>query len=161
MTHAIWAYPWDHHDIGLDEALGEIAAAGIDGVSLAISYHAGRFLQPGNPRRRVYFPEDSTVYYRPDPARWSDAEIAARATCIATEQGDMLRALVDRREAGGPRSIAGRSACTTTASEPRLADLLRRPLPRMRRGRRRERRARATSRPGRGSRTEAEKADRN
>ena len=102
MTHAIWAYPWDLHDIGLDEALSEIATAGIDGVSLATSYHAGRFLQPGNPRRRVYFPEDGTVYYRPDPARWSEAEIAPRAARIVGDEGDMLRALVDRREAGGP-----------------------------------------------------------
>ena len=48
-----------------------LADAGANMVSLAASYHAGRFLQPGNPRRRVYFPQDGTVYWRLDPARWA------------------------------------------------------------------------------------------
>ena len=70
-AYSVWAYPWDLHDIGLDRALGLLADQGVTMVSLATSYHAGRFLQPGNPKRRVYFPEDGTVYYQPDllPAR--------------------------------------------------------------------------------------------
>lgn len=100
---AIWAYPWDVHDIGLDETVARVTGAGASIVSLATSYHAGRFLQPGNPRRRVYFPEDGTVYYAVDPARWSDAEIRPREAAIVSAEGDMLRALTDRRDAGGPR----------------------------------------------------------
>ncbi len=60
-------------DLGVQTALDRIGGAGGTMVSLATSYHAGRFLQPGNPRRRVYFPQDGTVYYRPDPARWAGA----------------------------------------------------------------------------------------
>lgn len=99
---SVWSYPWDLHDIGLDAALARIEEAGGNCVSLATSYHAGRFLQPGNPRRRVYFPEDGTVYYRPDPARWAGGEIVPKMAEIVDTEGDMLQALVDRREAGGP-----------------------------------------------------------
>ncbi|MEY2957272.1 MAG: hypothetical protein RL123_2000 [Pseudomonadota bacterium] len=99
---AIWSYAWDLHDIGLDAALGRVADAGLDTVSLATSYHAGRFLQPGNPRRRVWFPQDGTVYYRADPARWRGAEIAPLVADIVATEGDMLAALIDRRARGGP-----------------------------------------------------------
>jgi len=99
---AIWSYAWDLHDIGLDAALGRIAEAGLDTVSLATSYHAGRFLQPGNPRRWVWFPQDGTLYYRADPARWRGAEIAPLVADIVATEGDMLGALIDRRARGGP-----------------------------------------------------------
>ncbi len=98
---SIWAYPWDLHDIGLDAACARIADAGMDMVSLATSYHAGRFLSPGNPRRRVIFPQDGTVYYRPDPTRWAGAEIVPLMADIVAGQGDMLAALCARRDAGG------------------------------------------------------------
>ncbi len=99
--HSVWVYPWDLHDIGIDRALGLLADVGVNMVSLATSYHAGRFLQPGNPRRRVYFPQDGTVYYRPDPAVWSGHEIAPRQAAIVDSEGDMLAALIQRRASGG------------------------------------------------------------
>jgi hypothetical protein len=102
----IWAYPWDLHDIGLDASLTRIADAGADTVSLAASYHAGRFLQPGNPRRRVYFPQDGTVYYRVDPARWAGATIAPLQADIVADEGDYLGRLCDRRSQGGPKVSA-------------------------------------------------------
>ncbi len=103
---SIWAYPWDLHDIGLQAACHRIAAAGCSMISLATSYHAGRFLQPGNPRRRVYFPQDGTVYYRPDPARWHGAEIKPLQADIVATEGDMLAALTTRRDQGGLKVAA-------------------------------------------------------
>jgi hypothetical protein len=100
---SVWAYPWDLHDIGLDAALDRIARAGGNCVSLATSYHAGRFLQPGNPRRKVYFPQDGTVYYRLDPARWQGRTIRALQADVVANEGDYLASLVDRRNAGGPQ----------------------------------------------------------
>ena len=98
---SVWAYPWDLHDIGLDVALGRLADQGVTMVSLATSYHAGRFLQPGNPRRRVYFPEDGTVYYQPDGARWAGQIIKPQQAAIVGVEGDMLADLIRRRDAGG------------------------------------------------------------
>lgn len=99
---SVWAYPWDLHDLGLDAAIGELQARGVTTISLATSYHAGRFLQPGNPRRRVWFPEDGTVYYTLDPARWRGREIVPLQARIVSDEGDYLRAAVERRDAGGP-----------------------------------------------------------
>lgn len=101
-AQSIWCYPWDIADIGLEPALDRIAAHGLNTVSLATSYHAGRFLQPGNPRRRVYFPEDGTVYYRMDNARWAGHEIAPLQAASVDQDGDMLGILTDRRATGGP-----------------------------------------------------------
>ena len=101
MTTSIWAYPWDLHDIGPQAASDGMRAAGATMVSLAASYHAGRFVQPGNPRRRVYYPQDGTVYYRPDPARWQGAEIQPLIADIVTTEGDVLAEMITRRDNGG------------------------------------------------------------
>ena len=116
---SLWAYPWDLHDIGLDRALGRLAEAGANAVSLASSYHAGRFLQPGNPRRRVYFPQDGTVYWRLDPARWQGREIAPLQADLVDAEGDHLALLADRRDKGGP----GLSAWTVCLHNTRLGTL--------------------------------------
>ena len=94
---SVWAYPWDLHDIGPDQATARLLDAGCTMVSLATAYHAGRFLQPGNPRRRVYFPQDGTLYYRPDPARWQGAEIQPLMAEIVATEGCMLAEMLRRR----------------------------------------------------------------
>ncbi|GFZ78725.1 hypothetical protein GCM10008018_25310 [Paenibacillus marchantiophytorum] len=63
MHYSLWSYPWDLLDIGIDEAMAEISQAHLTGISLTTSYHAGRFLQPRSPKRKVYFPEDGTLYF--------------------------------------------------------------------------------------------------
>ncbi len=99
---SVWAYPWDLHDLGLPDVTATLAWVGAGMISLATSYHAGRFLQPGNPRRRVYFPQDGTVYYKVDASRWVGAEIVPLQADIVATEGDMLAALVAQRSAGGP-----------------------------------------------------------
>lgn len=105
MSASIWAYPWDLHDLG-PEVLPRLQALGIDTVSLATSYHAGRFLQPGNPRRRVHFPQDGTVYTHLDPAPWQGAEIQPLAAESLATEGDQLAALIAGRAQGGPKVSA-------------------------------------------------------
>ncbi len=63
MTAAVYAYPWNFHDLEAD--VSRIRGLGAGEISLAASYHAGKFLQPGDAQARVYFPEDGTVYFRP------------------------------------------------------------------------------------------------
>ena len=70
MYKAIYAYPWDLAEEGLEPVLRRVREAGLNTVTLAASYHAGKFLRPHAPGRKVYFPEDGTVYFRPDPARY-------------------------------------------------------------------------------------------
>lgn len=57
-----YAYPWNLHD-PVDD-LARMRDAGMTHLTVAASYHAGKFLQPRDPVARVYFPEDGTVYFR-------------------------------------------------------------------------------------------------
>jgi hypothetical protein len=116
MDVAVWTYPWDLHDIGIAEAEARLRNAGANMISLAASYHAGRFLQPGNPKRRIYFPQDGTIYYRPNPAHWQGAEIKPLMADIVETEGDMLTDMIRRRDAGGP----GVSAWTVCLHNSRL-----------------------------------------
>src|SRR5690242_14459447 len=102
MHSSMWTYPWDVQDIGIDEMIAELSATGIDTVSLATSYHAGRFLQPRSPKRKAYFPEDGTIYFKPSAARWTHLAIQPKVADVISEGGDVLGQLIRRREAGGP-----------------------------------------------------------
>jgi len=61
----MWTYLWDLVDEGWTTPLQLMKENGLTHVSLAAAYHAGRFLLPHNPRRKVYFLEDGTVYFAP------------------------------------------------------------------------------------------------
>lgn len=102
MHAAMWTYPWDVLDLTADRVVEEQVAAGMDTISLATSYHAGRFLQPRSPVRKSYYPEDGTIYFRPTPALWSEARIVPKVAALV-EEGDVLADLVRRRDAGGLR----------------------------------------------------------
>jgi hypothetical protein len=71
MTYrAIYAYAWDLAERSTSEVVGEITGLGLDTITLAGSYHAGKFLRPRGKTGKVYFPEDGTVYFRADPSRY-------------------------------------------------------------------------------------------
>lgn len=102
MQHSMWTYPWDVQDLGLEAVERDLVErAGLNMISLATSYHAGRFLQPRSPRRKAYFPEDGTIYFKPTAARWADLVIQPKVAEMITEGGDVLADLIERREAGG------------------------------------------------------------
>ena len=101
MRLAAWTYPWDVLDLGAEIVAAELSGrAGLNAISLATSYHAGHFLQARSPRRKSYFPEDGVVYFRPDPARWEGRRIQPKIADLLGE-GDVLRDLIKRRDAGG------------------------------------------------------------
>ncbi|RYE10700.1 MAG: hypothetical protein EOP22_03595 [Hyphomicrobiales bacterium] len=70
MTHGMYVYPWDLEEEGASAVLPRLRDIGIDAISLAVSYHAGKFVRPHAPQRRVYFPEDGTIYFPPDMSRY-------------------------------------------------------------------------------------------
>jgi len=67
---AIYAYAWDLADEGVSNMIGEVEALGINTITIAGSYHAGKFLRPHGRSGKVYFPEDGTVYFNADPTRY-------------------------------------------------------------------------------------------
>lgn len=70
MNAGLYTYAWDLEDEGYDRAVGRIAGAGFTAVNLATSYHAGKFILPHNPRRKVHFAEDGALYFQPDLSKY-------------------------------------------------------------------------------------------
>ena len=66
---AIYCYAWDLAEAGLSHAIDRFRDLGLDTVTVAGTYHAGKFLRPHG-RGKVYFPEDGTTYFRTNPQRY-------------------------------------------------------------------------------------------
>lgn len=62
---SMWIYLWDIVDEGYEQVFRNLTENGLTSISLATAYHAGKFLEPHNPKRKVVFPEDGTVYFSP------------------------------------------------------------------------------------------------
>lgn len=95
MRRGMYVYAWDLWQEGTAAVAGRLRDAGLNAVSLATAYHAGKFLRPHAPGGKVWFPEDGTVYFRPDLARYGRLQPQA-ASMVADH--DALPALA--REAG-------------------------------------------------------------
>src|SRR5436190_20229161 len=67
---AIYTYAWDLAEEGVGKAADQFLKLGLDTVTIAGSYHAGKFLRPHGRSGKVYFPEDGTVYFNADPSRY-------------------------------------------------------------------------------------------
>lgn len=67
---AIYAYAWDLAETGIAEAARRFVDLGLNTVTIAGSYHAGKFLRPHGKSGKVYFPEDGTVYFKADQKRY-------------------------------------------------------------------------------------------
>lgn len=64
MEFAVWAYPWDLRDEGVDTTIGTLQDLGIGEVNLATNYHSVQTFNPRNPERRTWFSQASS-YFQP------------------------------------------------------------------------------------------------
>lgn len=90
---AIYAYAWDLAETGVERAAGEFRDLGLDTVTIAGSYHAGKFMRPHGKAGKVYFPDDGTVYFRPDASRYGAIKPVPNRPL---GDRDMLRELTDK-----------------------------------------------------------------
>ncbi|ELX08946.1 hypothetical protein Jab_2c10040 [Janthinobacterium sp. HH01] len=75
---SLYCYPWDVTDV--DRFVDQARSLGMNGATLAVSYHAGKFLRPhASSGPRVVFPEDGVVYFEPDMARYGDIKPQAHS----------------------------------------------------------------------------------
>lgn len=88
----MFAYSWDLAERPLDQVAEEVVSLGLNTVTLAASYHAGKFLRPRGKTGKVYFPEDGTVYFKPDLARYGALKPAENSLLSSR---DVLRDLCD------------------------------------------------------------------
>lgn len=64
---SMWIYLWDLVDEGYGRVFQRLRENRITGVSLASAYHTGKFLEPHNPKKKVVFLEDGTIYFKHNP----------------------------------------------------------------------------------------------
>ena len=95
-------YAWDLLDEGLEHILDTLEReALVNSTYLVALMHDEKrpltdFYYPHNPRRKVYWTEDSRAYWTPDPAAYKHSRIKPRTTDNPELQGrDWLQELID------------------------------------------------------------------
>lgn len=74
-------YPWDLHDEGVDVILDNLQNySGVNAVYLVGLMHYEKrpltdYYYPHNPVRKVFFPEDSRIYWQLHPEFYRDSRI--------------------------------------------------------------------------------------
>lgn len=97
VSASMWAYLWDLVDDGYDVSLSRLKENGLTSVSLATAYHAGRFLAPHNPKRKIVFLEDGTVYFNPDPALYATVKPLVNGLVGQGQDLDVVRRECEKR----------------------------------------------------------------
>ena len=101
----MWTYLWDLVDEGYPNVLGRLKEIGMSGISLATAYHAGKFLEPHNPKRRVVFTEDGTVYFNPNRKRYG--LVQPRINSLVRDGHGLARTMKEA-EKFGLKSVSGK-----------------------------------------------------
>lgn len=92
---AIYAYAWDLAEGGAQEVLHEFKSLGLNTVTMAASYHAGKFLRPHGKHGKVFFPEDGTVYFKTNSKLYG--KINPVPNSLLNDR-DVLRELCDAKD---------------------------------------------------------------
>jgi len=90
---AIYTYAWDLAEAGVSTAAREFRDLGLDTITVAGSYHAGKFLRPHGHVGRVFFPDDGTVYFRTVASRYGAIKPVPNGPL---GERDILRELVEK-----------------------------------------------------------------
>lgn len=101
MRAATFLFATDLHDEGIETVLDNVQhRGGMQGLTLACSYHHARDVFPHNPVRKIRFLEGGAVFFRPDPDRYRDLRIQPHVSQLAQET-DMLAVLMEHAERRG------------------------------------------------------------
>ncbi|WP_227380533.1 hypothetical protein [Haladaptatus halobius] len=63
MKAAMWAYPWDLLDEGVNTVADQLGAMGVTEINLATNYHSVQTFLPHNPERRTFFAHASSYFH--------------------------------------------------------------------------------------------------
>lgn len=91
---ALYTYAWDLVDEGPASVVDAARDLGLDTLTMAGSYHAGKFLRPHGRSGKVFFPEDGTVCFTPDPGRYGVIQPVPNSLLA---ERDVLRELTEAR----------------------------------------------------------------
>jgi hypothetical protein len=91
---ALYAYAWDLAEASVPVAVDQVSALGINTITIAGSYHAGKFIRPRGRAGKVYFPEDGTAFFRADATRYG---VIKPVVSTLAARHDVLRELCETR----------------------------------------------------------------
>ena len=92
---ALYTYPWDLFDDGVEEALDRIVElTGCTEIQLAPSYHVSNYFLPHNPKSPIRFGENGAIFYRPELSRYEATELKPYVSPSVTTP-DYFERLVD------------------------------------------------------------------
>ena len=84
MDTSMLAFATDLCDEGLDTVLDNVRErAGVDGLTMAVAYHAARDLFPHNPVHKVRYLEGGAVFFRPDESRYEGLQLRPHVAELA------------------------------------------------------------------------------
>ncbi len=89
LQASMWTYLWDLHDEGPENVIARLKENSMTALSIAAAYHNGKFLAPHNPKRKVIFLEDGTVYFKPTLSQYG--RIKPLVNSLVTEGFDFAR----------------------------------------------------------------------
>lgn len=111
LSASMWIYLWDFVDEGYEDVFRRLRENGLTSVSLASTYHAGKFLTPHNPKRKVVFLEDGTVYFQPTPSLYG--RVKPKINSLVA-QGDSLAVVKKHADRAGMQTNAWVVCCHNT-----------------------------------------------
>ncbi|CAN5592149.1 hypothetical protein BH23ACI1_BH23ACI1_21220 [soil metagenome] len=104
-TRGVFMHVWDLQDEGVDQVLGWTRDSGLNQVHIAGTYHAGWFVHPAKPQRRLHMTEGGVLYFPPDPAIFKTSPIEPAVASIVRET-NWLRRAGERMDRYGLRLIS-------------------------------------------------------
>jgi hypothetical protein len=111
ISASMWIYLWDFADEGYENVFRRLRENGLTAVSLASAYHAGKFLLPHNPKRKVLFLEDGTVYFQPTSTLYG--RIKPKVNSLVA-QGDSLATVRKHADRAGMQTNTWVVCCHNT-----------------------------------------------
>jgi len=111
LQASMWIYLWDIVDEGYDTVFRRLKDHRLTSISLATAYHAGKFLSPHNPKRKVVFLEDGTIYFQPNQALYGT--LKPRVNSLV-KKGHHLKKVQESAERAGLQTRSWVVCCHNT-----------------------------------------------
>jgi hypothetical protein len=88
----MYVFSWALVNEGVDDVVQFLSDLGITHVVVASLYHAGYFLHPHDPRRKVHMLEDGVAYFHPTDSFYTDSPIRPKVAelCKQTDWFDRI-----------------------------------------------------------------------
>lgn len=98
VNASMWIYLWDIADEDYEPVFNTLRDHGLTSLSVAAAYHAGKFLAPHNPKKKVVFLEDGALYFKPSKKKFGTVE---PITSRLVSEGHSIQSLIPRARKAG------------------------------------------------------------